>query len=124
ESPQTDAMGESLLLGARVWSYGQRFRIVIGPVAIDQYKRLLLGGRSVRRLHALVSNFVGDTCAWDVRLILKKEDAQPMQLGCHGRLGWTCQLLNHAPAADVDDLILNPEPLPAGPTDQQVRNHE
>ncbi len=121
QSPETGAMGETLLLGAQVWSCEHRFRIVVGPLGLDDYKRLLPGGKSLRRLQALVRNFAGDAYGWDLRLILKKEDAQPMELGRSGRLGWTCQLLNHAPDADVEDLILDPATLTKG---NGLENHE
>lgn len=113
ETPDTGALGETLLLGASAWGCEHRFRIVLGPLDLEQYERLLPGGESLRRLCALVRNYVGDAYSWDARLILKKEDAHPMQLGCSGQLGWTCSLINHTPDADVDDLILDPVALGA-----------
>lgn len=111
ETPDTGALGETLLLGASAWGCEHRFRIVLGPLDLTQYKRLLPGGESLRRLCALVRNYVGDAYDWDVRLILRKEDAHPMQLGRSGQLGWTCALINHMPDADMDDLILDPAAL-------------
>src|SRR5471032_2655183 len=74
-------LGVSTVLGSKVWDSQNKFRIVIGPVGYDDYRRMLPGGDSMRRLLAWVRNYAGTTLDWDVRLILKKEEIPALRLG-------------------------------------------
>jgi type VI secretion system protein ImpH len=108
ESPSTGRLGVSTTIGARVWDCQQKFRIVLGPVDFSEFQRLLPGGESLRRLKALVRNYVGDQLGWDLNIILKKEEVPPLRLGYVGNLGWTSWLTSQTPAADAGDLVLEP----------------
>jgi type VI secretion system protein ImpH len=107
EKPETSGLGHSVLLGARVWSRQDKFRLVFGPLALAQYERLLPGGASLRRLIAIVRNYAGDVLAWDVNMILKEAEVPPTRLGQSGRLGWTTWLGLRKPGTDAADLFLN-----------------
>ena len=48
------------LLGARVWSRSHKFRLVFGPLALEDYERLLPGGSSFHKLVPIVANYAGD----------------------------------------------------------------
>ncbi len=77
----TAGLGQSALLGARVWSRQHKFRIVFGPLTLAEYERLLPGGLSFHRLIPIVRNYAGDVLIWDVNLILKQEEVPPIRLG-------------------------------------------
>lgn len=106
-SPQTGALGRTVLLGGRIWSRQHKFRIVFGPLTLADYLRLLPGGASFRRLIPIVRNYVGDTLVWDVNLILRRGDVPPLQLGHGARLGWTTWLGSRRGAADAAELFLD-----------------
>lgn len=108
QTPAAATLGSSLTIGRKVWDCQQKFRIEIGPMDLADYERLLPGGDSLERVIAIVKNYVGFELQWDVRLILKKEEAPGICLGRQGRLGWTDWLMNRAPKADCSDLILAP----------------
>jgi type VI secretion system protein ImpH len=108
QSPDTGGLGTTAVLGAKVWGCQQRFRIVIGPLALGEFRRLLPTGDSVRRLVALVRNYIGDEKDWDLGLILKKDEMPPLQLGRSGELGWTSWLQTTPADQDLDHLILRP----------------
>jgi type VI secretion system protein ImpH len=58
-------------------------------------------------LHALVRNYVGDEQAWDLMLILKRQEVPSFRLDGQYRLGWTTWLGKRPVKEDADDLVLN-----------------
>jgi len=101
-------LGVSTVLGGKVWDCQNKFRLVIGPVGYDDYRRLLPGGESLRRVTAWVKTYAGTTLDWDVRLILKKEETPALRLGGAERVGWSTWLGGGVPASDRDQLLINP----------------
>lgn len=106
--------------GRRIWDCQSGFRIILGPMSLPDYERLLPmhrprlpGGRSFQRLEAWVRTYIGDELAWDVQLVLRKEEVPRAVLGKSGRLGWTTWLRGSAaaPSRDADNLVLQPSPL-------------
>ncbi|MFB3893148.1 MAG: type VI secretion system baseplate subunit TssG [Phycisphaerae bacterium] len=108
ESPDTGALGRTAIVGARIWDCQQKFRIVLGPMPLADYERMLPGGASLGRLVAWVRNYIGDELSWDVQLILKKEEVPQTHLGKYGRLGWTTWMGSKPFDHDADDLKLRP----------------
>ena len=110
-APETGTLGKTALLGGRVWSRQHKFRIVIGPLPLADYLRLLPGGTSFHRLIPIVRNYAGDTLIWDVNIILKREEVPPTRLGDRktggGALGWTTWLMPRQKPADAADLYLD-----------------
>jgi type VI secretion system protein ImpH len=94
-----------------VWSRQHKFRIVIGPLPLADYLRLLPGGTSFHRLIPIVRNYAGDTLIWDVNIILKREEVPPTRLGDRktggGALGWTTWLMPRGKPTDAADLYLD-----------------
>ncbi len=107
-SRDTCSLGRSVILGSRSWECQHKFRVVIGPLGFADYESLLPGGESLDRLVALVRNCSGDELAWDVALILKKEDVPPLRLGGERGLGWTTWLAGRPFEQDPADLHLDP----------------
>jgi len=101
-------LGSSTVLGGQVWDCQNKFRLVIGPVGYADYCRLLPGGESMGRLAAWVKTYAGLTLDWDVRLILKQEEAPPLRLGGGTRLGWSTWPAGAASRAQRQQLIINP----------------
>jgi type VI secretion system protein ImpH len=102
------ALGLSTILGARAWQRQTKFRLVFGPLKDDEFQSLLPGSPRLRRLKALVRNYVGDSLNWDLRLFLDKRVNQPFRLGSRTRLSWT-SWLGHCPEGEGrEDLIFNP----------------
>jgi type VI secretion system protein ImpH len=105
--PANGTLGRSVVVGARVWGCQHKFRITLGPLGLGDFERLLPVGNRTRRLVALVRNVIGDELAWDVRLILKREEVPAMRLDDRFRLGWTTWLGKRPQETDADDLILD-----------------
>lgn len=104
------ALGESTVLGARVFGMQHKFRIEIGPVGFADYRKLLPGGVRLAQIVAWVRSYAGDVPAWDLRVVLKKDEVPPLALGGGASLGWTSWLGTRRSAADAADLVLTPQP--------------
>jgi type VI secretion system protein ImpH len=102
-------LGRSTSIGTRVWSRAAKFRILVGPLGLADYKRLLPGQGSLERLEAIVRNHVGDALDWDVNVILRAADVPRAVLGSSTALGHTSWIgLRRAGASDANDLYLSP----------------
>lgn len=107
-SPANGSLGLSTVAGRFVWSCQYKFRIVLGPLNLEQYTAMLPGGRRLAELVAIVRNYIGDELAWDVNPILRRAEVPALRLDGQARLGWTSWLGASPNPADADDLMLNP----------------
>jgi type VI secretion system protein ImpH len=101
-------LGESFTIGSRVWDCQSMFRIIVGPMPLADFNRLLPRGASLPGLTALVRNYVGDEFDWELQLILKQSEVPGFQLGQGGRLGHTTWTHSRPPTRDAGDLTLAP----------------
>jgi len=101
-------LGQATSIGQRVWSRSAKFRVLIGPLSLPDYQRLLPGGDSLTRVEAIVRNYVGDTLDWDVNLILKRAEVPRARLGGETRLGHTSWIGGRSAPGDADDLCIVP----------------
>ena len=99
-------LGQSALLGAQGLERQHKFRVVLGPLRRDQFDTMLPSGRCLRKLSALVRNYVGDELRWDVRLVLKREAVAPVKLGQVGHAGRTSFLGARPDAEGVADNVV------------------
>lgn len=106
--PDAERLGTTTVLGKQVWNCQHKFRIVVGPIGFDEFRRLLPGGDSLRRLTDWVRNYAGLAFHWDVNLILRKEEVPPLRLGKQAKLGWTTWLASRPARKDDSQLLLNP----------------
>ena len=90
-------LGSSLVLGRKVWDCQNKFRIVIGPLGYDDYRRFMPGRDSLRRLLDWVRTYCGLALDWEVRLVLKKEERPRLRLGGPTRIGWSTWLASAPP---------------------------
>jgi len=105
---ESAVLGTSALCGDRVWDTQSKFRLVFGPVDFDQFCRLLPGRSGLRRLVALVRNYVGDELLWDIQLVLKRESVPQTQLGVQGQLGWTAFLTDQGATEHSSAAVFTP----------------
>lgn len=108
ESPKTGSLGLSVVLGSRVWSCQHKFRILFGPLMLNEYLSLLPAGKRLEILIAIVRNYTGFEFNWDVNLILRKDQVPMTRLDGNSSLGWTSWLGQRQSEVDADDLRLNP----------------
>jgi type VI secretion system protein ImpH len=102
-------LGESSRVGTQVWDRQSKFRVMVGPVALDAYHRFLPGGDLLARLIQLVRRYAGDEARWDMRLVLCEADRRATILGSLGLLGQTANLgQSDGGVATFQDLMIDP----------------
>lgn len=106
--PEVGTLGMNVMVGTHFWDCQQAFRIVFGPLDLQDYLRLLPSGDTMTRVSAIVRNYIGDAMLWDLNLVLKKEEVPPLRLGEFGELGWSTWLCDRNEDRDVTDLVLQP----------------
>lgn len=97
-------LGVDLCLGSHVWDRQHKFRILLGPLDLQQYHRLLPDGEHFKRLAAWVHEYFGEELDWDLNLILKRSEVPPLGLQGNARLGFDSWL--GSPQVDPADLLL------------------
>lgn len=107
------ALGTTAVLGAAVRDAQNRFRVRLGPMAMADYRRFLPGGEALPVLIAAVRFYVGDPMAWDVQLILRRDEVPQAHLGRGARMGLSTWMGRFAGPDDADDLVLQPDSHPA-----------
>ncbi|MDR3567326.1 MAG: type VI secretion system baseplate subunit TssG [Syntrophobacteraceae bacterium] len=107
ENPSNGTLGVSTILGAEVWSAQHKFRIILGPMHYADYLDFLPCANRIAPLVALVRNYAGDEWAWDVNLVLKREEVPLLSLDGKSRLGWTTWLGERTVKEDADDLVFH-----------------
>jgi type VI secretion system protein ImpH len=117
-------LGRSTVLGSSVWDVQHKFRITMGPLRLEQYRRFLPGAADLARLQALVRHWVGLEFAWDLKLVLARDEVPRCRLGPRGTaLGHVTWLGHYRRQRDADDLRIDVErsrvrratPMPAPP---------
>lgn len=102
-----NCVGRGAVLGRAVWDRQHSIRIHIGPLDGEAFAALLPDGAQLPRIVPLVQHYIGDELHWDLRLVLRRDQVQPVQLGRRGRLGWTSWVGQAERARDAH-LVLTP----------------
>jgi type VI secretion system protein ImpH len=106
---ESASLGAGAVLGRRVWDRQHKFRIILGPLGLAQLESFLPGGTALAELVAWVRQYLCFELAWDLLLVLQRDEVPTSQLGRRTRLGWTSWLGSHARRTDARDLVLDAE---------------
>lgn len=98
-------LGEAAV-GKRILQGSTRFRIILGPLDLQSYETFLPIGERSKALEAIICNWTGKTLAWEVNLVLEKDQVPEPRLGSICRLGWTFWLFSKTPKQDPNDFKL------------------
>jgi len=102
-------MGQGAMLGEMVPDRQQKFRLVIGPLALQQYLNFTPNGRDLPTLVEWVRSFVGHEFFWEVELQVIPDAAPPAILGSQERLGWSTWLGEPARSGTITGMVFEPE---------------
>lgn len=102
-------LGQSAVVGKRVWDRQHKFRLRMGPMDLRRYGALLPGGPAIAELEACVRNYAGLEYAWDAQLLLRADCVPELKLGHGCRLGYTTWLGRRSSDVAADDLVLDVE---------------
>jgi type VI secretion system protein ImpH len=106
-----DRLGESALVGRRVWDVASGIRVRIGPLNRPEFRQWLPHFKRIYVLAKLVRFYTRDELDFDVQLVLSASAVRPLQLNRPGsgqivaRLGWNTWVLTRLPTRDVDDAV-------------------
>lgn len=91
--PRTSSvLGVGAILGEVVADRQNKFRLVLGPLRLDQYRRFTPQGRDLPLLIEWVRAFVGYEFVWEVELRVRNDSAPPARLDEVQHLGWSTWL--------------------------------
>lgn len=110
ETRATGMLGRTSIVGSRLWDVQQRFRVVLGPMGLADFERLLPTGQSFARMVSWVRNYAGFEFAWDAQLVLRAAEVPQTTLGGGSRLGWTTWMRTQDYPIDADQVVLRPPP--------------
>jgi type VI secretion system protein ImpH len=96
-------------LGDRIPDRQYRFRIVIGPVDMEDYQRFTPQGSDLLRLVEWVRAFVGQEIHWELELKIRPHSAPPAVVGGPQQLGWSGWLGQSPSPEPVTGMIFEPE---------------
>lgn len=82
-------LGDGMMLGHRVRTVTDAFRIVIKPRTAQDYRQLLPGGARHRVAAAALDAFTPGHLEWDIALEVSRGEAMPARLDGRTQLGWT-----------------------------------
>lgn len=98
-------LGENIVIGKNILDHSSKFRVVLGPLNLDDYRRFLPDGADVQALYRLIRFYTPAQLDFDVELRLKKEEAPKFKLGSElaqlGRTSWLGE-----PQEDVPIVIV------------------
>ncbi|MEX2584195.1 MAG: type VI secretion system baseplate subunit TssG [Gemmatimonadota bacterium] len=108
-------LGESAVLGGRVWDQQGKFEVVVGPLTLREFVGFLPGADRLPKLTALTRFYVGPDLEFDVRLKLAEGEVPGTRLGAlpGPRLGWTSWLRTQEYDGEPEVVIRNPEAVVA-----------
>jgi type VI secretion system protein ImpH len=109
------SLGQSTIIGDRLWNVESKFRIVIGPVSYADFLDYMPTGDRLVPLAQLVRQYVGIGLEFDVQVILRKEEIPRLVVGDERqprRLGYNTWLQSRPAMKDADQAVFQRWGLP------------
>lgn len=102
-------LGDGAILGETVQDRQHKFRLILGPLTLNQYMRFSPWGQDLPVLREWVRNFIGFEYAWDVQLVLAAEEVPQAQLDGTHQLGYAAWLERAETSTPVSGMSFEPE---------------
>jgi type VI secretion system protein ImpH len=114
-SGQNRRLGDSVVLGTRLWDQYGAFELRLGPLTLPQFGTFLPIGQGFDALCELTRFYVRGAFDFTVRLLLRAAEVPTAQLSReHGsRLGWTTWLHTRTGHASDAQVCLTPSAVPS-----------
>ena len=110
------ALGQRAVLGKRVWDRQSHFRLRLGPLSYEQYRRFLPGQPARKALRDWIRQYLGLGMSCETRLVLQGSEVPRLQMKPRrqggadgGRLGLNAWLGRKTPHPDRSDMRLRLE---------------
>lgn len=102
-------LGNGAVLGSAIPDCQHKFRLLIGPLTLEQYIGFSPWGRGMPVLREWVRRFIGFEYAWDVQLILLTSEIPHATLDGTHQLGYATWLEHYHEKHAVEGLSFEPE---------------
>lgn len=116
---QNCSLGRSVVIGRRVWSVENKFRIQLGPLTYDQFRRFMPQGDGLTALCQLVRAYAGPEFDFDVQPVLKAAEVPACRAETVGparsQLGWNTWLRSRPLQRDAADGVFEDDGYPVRP---------
>lgn len=113
---QNCRLGMNVVVGSRVWSVENKFRVRLGPLTYQQFCQFMPRQAALRPLCQLVRSYVGPEFDFDVQPVLQAAEVPPCRAGRGGplrsRLGWNTWLRSKPLLRDAADAVFQDEGAP------------
>lgn len=99
-------LDENVTIGEGVLDLSSKFRIALGPLSLEVFRRFLPGETDFQVLYHLVGLYSPGQLLFDLKLLISKEEAPPLQLGSESeQLGLTSWL--DKPVENVTSVVFS-----------------
>jgi len=106
-------LDKNATIGERVRDFNSKFQIVLGPLDTEMFLKFLPGRSYFQDIYHLVRFYVSDKLLFDLELLLRREEAIPLQLGSESeQLGWNSWL--DKPDENIVSVIFSFDEEPIG----------
>ena len=107
---QNSALGESAIIGNRVWDQQSKFRVRLGPMGFKKFLAFLPNGSAHNALFSVLKFLVGFEFDFDTQFVLKAKEVPSTVLTTRAvrrpMLGWTTWLKTGPFGSDDDQVVL------------------
>jgi type VI secretion system protein ImpH len=108
ETGQNQILGESAVLGRRVWDQAARFEVRMGPMTLEQFLSFLPSGKAHAALVHAIRFYMRRELEFTIRLILRKDEVPVLEMPNRltprrAQLGYTTWLRNRQVPVRRDD---------------------
>ena len=93
------------MAGQRVWDVQSKFRLRVGPIGYEEFRRLMPSGDRLLPLCQFVRTYAGPEWDFDVQLVLRRREVPECRLDGNARLGWNIWVRSGEFQRDVDDAV-------------------
>ncbi|MBI1322085.1 type VI secretion system baseplate subunit TssG [bacterium] len=102
-------IGESLIVGQKVWDMQSLIRIRIGPLSFDEFRSFLPDQPSFLELSRIVRAYIGSDNDFQIQLVLKAKETPCFRLSRTGvtRIGYTSWVGKLPRVLDADDPLFD-----------------
>lgn len=105
----SSTLGEGAFAGQKFLDRQHQFRIVIGPLSLNQYMTFTPSGHNLPLLREWVRAFVGFEFGWEVELKITPDSVPASRLGASDGLGWSTWMGQPDPTQVVTGMRFEPE---------------
>ncbi|MFZ4835555.1 type VI secretion system baseplate subunit TssG [Rouxiella sp. Mn2063] len=109
DSASAMLLGDGAILGNTVQDRQHKFKLIFGPLTLQQYLHFSPWGQDLPTLREWVRSFVGYEYAWEVQLVLAHDEVPQATLDGSHRLGYATWLERYECMNPVSGMSFEPE---------------